>query len=347
MSAKNQFDWISFYEEFADKLLAYKDNRQELIEKIKQVYEVTGIKLPTIDRDKGGNNILVDIDPFTVFGLFNKQLTEKNRIKLITEFKELFDIKADVPMSFDGIPVLSPLKSTFFYFVDNRGESDIQNLWSIFELALTLSKNDTEENRQEFISAFNTVRKQKGVKWNLSMGLYWIRPNRFINLDSRNRWFIKNNDSLPESITATVKNLRDTPKAEIYLKLCDDCIAYIQSDKCSYKSLADFSCSAWSVSKQDDEYEKLSEKSDANSGAKFLRWFKPLLQALKDLGGSATPKEARNKIIENENLTEEETSAVVGKTQTPEFNNDVAWARQYLVRGGYLDNSTRGVWKLT
>lgn len=347
MSAKNQFDWISFYEEFADKLLAYKDNRQELIEKIKQVYEVTGIKLPTIDRDKGGNNILVDIDPFTVFGLFNKQLTEKNRIKLITEFKELFDIKADVPMSFDGIPVLSPLKSTFFYFVDNRGESDIQNLWSIFELALTLSKNDTEENRQEFISVFNTVRKQKGVKWNLSMGLYWIRPNRFINLDSRNRWFIKNNDSLPESITATVKNLRDTPKAEIYLKLCDDCIAYIQSDKCSYKSLADFSCSAWSVSKQDDEYEKLSEKSDANSGAKFLRWFKPLLQALKDLGGSATPKEARNKIIENEKLTEKETSAVVGKTQTPEFNNDVAWARQYLVRGGYLDNSTRGVWKLT
>ena len=32
MSAKNQFDWIAFYEEFADKLLAYKDNRQELID---------------------------------------------------------------------------------------------------------------------------------------------------------------------------------------------------------------------------------------------------------------------------------------------------------------------------
>ena len=71
------------------------------------------------------------------------------------------------------------------------------------------------------------------------------------------------------------------------------------------------------------------------------------MQALKDLGGSATPKEARKKIIENEKLTEEETSAVIGKTQTPEFNNDVAWARQYLVRGGYLDNSTRGIWKLT
>ena len=73
MSTSNQFDWIPFYEEFADKLLAYKDNRQELIEKIKQVYEVTGIKLPTIDRDKEGNNILVDIDPFTVKDLSRRE----------------------------------------------------------------------------------------------------------------------------------------------------------------------------------------------------------------------------------------------------------------------------------
>lgn len=72
MSAKNQFDWISFYEEFAYKLLAYKDNRQELIEKIKQVYEVTGIKLPTLERNENGDNEIVDIDPFTTFGLFNK-----------------------------------------------------------------------------------------------------------------------------------------------------------------------------------------------------------------------------------------------------------------------------------
>lgn len=28
--AVNQFDWVEFYKEFAEKLLAYKDNRQEL-----------------------------------------------------------------------------------------------------------------------------------------------------------------------------------------------------------------------------------------------------------------------------------------------------------------------------
>lgn len=347
MSAKNQFDWISFYEEFAYKLLAYKDNRQELIEKIKQVYEVTGIKLPTLERNENGDNEIVDIDPFTTFGLFNKGITNANRVKIITAIKDLFEVSSPVPTYFDGIPVLNNQMATFYWFGSGRGEHDIDNLWDVFDYAIALSRSDSPELREKFSDSFNASLSQKGVKWNLSMGLYWIRPNRFLNLDSRNRWFIINNDSLPESVVAKVRNLKSMPEAEAYLAICDECLSYIHSDKSPYDSLSALSFSAWNVSKQDDGYEKLTEDSSSNSGAKFLRWFKPLLQALKDLGGSATPKEARNKIIENEKLTEEETSAVVGKTQTPEFNNDVAWARQYLVRGGYLDNSTRGVWKLT
>ena len=347
MSAKNQFDWISFYEEFAYKLLAYKDNRQELIEKIKQVYEVTGIKLPTLERNENGDNEIVDIDPFTTFGLFNKGITNANRVKIITAIKDLFEVSSPVPTYFDGIPVLNNQMATFYWFGSGRGEHDIDNLWDVFDYAIALSRSDSPELREKFSDSFNASLSQKGVKWNLSMGLYWIRPNRFLNLDSRNRWFIINNDSLPESVVAKVRNLKSMPEAEAYLAICDECLSYIHSDKSPYDSLSALSFSAWNVSKQDDGYEKLTEDSSSNSGAKFLRWFKPLLQALKDLGGSATPKEARNKIIENEKLTEEERSAVVGKTQTPEFNNDVAWARQYLVRGGYLDNSTRGIWKLT
>lgn len=347
MSAKNQFDWIAFYEEFADKLLAYKDNRQELIEKIKQVYDVTGIKLPTLERNENGDNEIVDIDPFTTFGLFNKGITNANRVKIITAIKDLFEVSSPVPTYFDGIPVLNNQMATFYWFGNGRGEHDIDNLWDVFTYAIALSSSDSPELREKFSNSFNASLSQKGVKWNLSMGLYWIRPNRFLNLDSRNRWFIINNDSLPESVVARVRNLKSMPEAEEYLAICDECLSYIHSDKSPYDSLSALSFSAWNVSKQDDGYEKLTEDSSSNSGAKFLRWFRPLLQALKDLGGSATPKEARNKIIENEKLTEEETSVVIGKTQTPEFNNDVAWARQYLVRGGYLDNSTRGVWKLT
>jgi len=347
MNTSNQFDWIPFYEEFADKLLAYKDNRQELIEKIKCVYEVAGIKLPRLERNENGDNEIVDIDPFTTFGLFNKGITDANRVKICTAIKDLFEVSSPVPTYFDGIPVLNNQMATFYWFGNGRGEHDIDNLWDVFAYALALSSSDTPELREKFSNLFNVSLSQKGVKWNLSMGLYWIRPNRFLNLDSRNRWFIINNDSLPESVVARVKNLKSMPEAEGYLAICDECLSYIHTDNSPYDSLSALSFSAWNVSKQDDGYEKLTEDSSSNSGAKFLRWFRPLLQALKDLGGSATPKETRNKIIENEKLTEEETNAVIGKTQTPEFNNDVAWARQYLVRGGYLDNSTRGIWKLT
>ena len=274
MSAKNQFDWISFYEEFADKLLAYKDNRQELIEKIKQVYEVTGIKLPRLERNENGDNEIIDIDPFTTFGLFNKQITDINRIRIIKEIKELFSINSDVPSSFDGIPVLNNQMATFYWFGSGRGEHDIDNLWDVFDYAIALSRSDSPELKEKFSDSFNTSLSQKGVKWNLSMGLYWIRPNRFLNLDSRNRWFIINNDSLPESVVARVKNLKSMPEADEYLSLCDECLSYIHSDSSPYDSLFALSFSAWNVSKQDDGYEKLTEDSSSNSGAKFLRWFR-------------------------------------------------------------------------
>lgn len=343
---KNQFDWIPFYEEFADKLLAYKDNRQELIENIKQVYEVTGIKLPRLERNENGENEIVDIDPFTTFGLFNKQITDVNRIRIITEIKELFSINSGVPKSFDGIPVLNNQMATFYWFGNGRGEHDIDNLWDIFAYAIALSSTDTAELRERFSDSFNASLSQKGVKWNLSMGLYWVRPNRFLNLDSRNRWFIINNDSLPETVVARVKDLKSMPEAEEYLAICDDCLSYIHSDNSPYDSLSALSFSAWNVSKQDDEVEK-SVKTNNPINVKYLRWFNPLLQALRDLGGSATPQQARERIKINEHLTKEETSVVTGKSQVNQFENEVAFARMYLVKAGYLDGSVYGIWALT
>lgn len=73
----------------------------------------------------------------------------------------------------------------------------------------------------------------------------------------------------------------------------------------------------------------------------------PLLQALRDLGGSATPAEARKKIIENEHLSNEVVNETRGKTQVNKFENEVAFARNYLVGAGYIDKSVRGVWTLT
>ena len=83
MFEKEQFDWVEFYEEFAQKLLQYKDNRQKLISIIKEIYNEAEINLPTLEL----NNDIVDIDPFTIFGLFNKGITIENRVKIMTGFK--------------------------------------------------------------------------------------------------------------------------------------------------------------------------------------------------------------------------------------------------------------------
>ena len=247
---------------------------------------------------------------------------------------------------FDGIPVLNNQMATFYWFGNGRGEHDIDNLWDVFTYAIALSSSDSPELREKFSNSFNASLSQKGVKWNLSMGLYWVRPNRFLNLDSRNRWFIINNDSLPESVVARVKNLKSMPEAEGYLAICDECLSYIHSDNSPYDSLSALSFSAWNVSKQDDEVEK-SVKTNNPIKVKYLRWFNPLLQALRDLGGSATPQQVRERIKINEHLTDEETSAVNGKNQVNQFGNEVAFARMYLVKAGYMDGSVYGIWALT
>lgn len=71
------FSWCNFYKIFAQRLLKYRSNRTELIEIIKSVYSENNIKLPTLEKD---NNV-IDMDPFTVFGLFNKQITIDKRKK--------------------------------------------------------------------------------------------------------------------------------------------------------------------------------------------------------------------------------------------------------------------------
>jgi 5-methylcytosine-specific restriction protein B len=98
-----QFKWVSFYMEFATKLLEYKADRVSLIEKLQNVYSGTGMKLPKLEKD----NVPKDIDPFTTFGLFNKGITDAKRISILGGIKSLFGIEADFPDDFSGIPVLN------------------------------------------------------------------------------------------------------------------------------------------------------------------------------------------------------------------------------------------------
>ena len=81
-------------------------------------------------------------------------------------------------------------------------------------------------------------------------------------------------------------------------------------------------------------------------GTKFLRYFGPLLDALRKLGGSGTPDEVVQQVAIDMNLSDEEQNEEVPSGGS-RLKTNVAWARFYLVREGLLDSSKRGVWSLT
>ena len=72
------------------------------------------------------------------------------------------------------------------------------------------------------------------------------------------------------------------------------------------------------------------------------------VEALKELGGSATIQELDEKVIELEGVTEhEQTLVMAGNENRTRVIYYLAWARTYLKRGDALANSSRGVWALT
>jgi restriction system protein len=81
-------------------------------------------------------------------------------------------------------------------------------------------------------------------------------------------------------------------------------------------------------------------------GTKFLRYFGPLLDSLRKLGGSGSPDEVVEQIALDLSLSDEEQNEVLPSGGS-RLKTNVAWARFYLVREGLLDSSKRGVWSLT
>lgn len=126
-----KFSWIPFYKELADKLLQYRHDRKSLLDLI---YSNDGSFIINYLHDENGeNDKCKDIDPFTTIGIFNRGISEENRFKAATKFKDILSIKADIPTDFYGIPVLNNQKSHFFGFRNKRKKDDIENLWRLFE----------------------------------------------------------------------------------------------------------------------------------------------------------------------------------------------------------------------
>lgn len=81
MKNKN-FLWVNFYSVFADKLLAYENDRKNLLDKLIKIYGTLRIKFQKLERDDS----IIDIDPFTVFGMFNKGISDYQCNRFSSQF---------------------------------------------------------------------------------------------------------------------------------------------------------------------------------------------------------------------------------------------------------------------
>ena len=231
------FTWIPFYKEFAHKLLEYKNRRQELVETIYSVLDSTMNDSGTsvvnyFKKDK--DERLTDTDPFSVFAIFNRTSNVKVRRECVTILKECFHISATVPSDFDGIPVLNAQKSIFVYQNGKTVEQDNLLLWNLFEKAV---------NHEDFGQEYDEALKIKGVNNNLSMGLFWICPDRFLALDSQNRAFIEKELGL---------KIKKEPNYKEYIQILSQVKDYMSKNTALCKNYAELSLLAWEKSNNEN-----------------------------------------------------------------------------------------------
>ncbi len=252
-----RFRWARFYQAIADGLLTYRNDRLPLIEILQQLQpQVEGLGLLCGDQfADGSKGFIQDIDPFTLFGLFNRGIKDSTRRAIASELAQKLGVSEPVPESFEGIPVLNNQNSWFFPYAKNRDPAQIDALWQVFQSGLALADADDEQAQANFSRDFDIAMAHYGVAWNLTFGLYWCRPWSFLSLDERSRSYIS------EKLRLAIG--RNGPKhrcnAPDYLQLIEALKQRFEEPDFSVHSFPDLSLEAWTYTgiapEPDDEAE--------------------------------------------------------------------------------------------
>jgi 5-methylcytosine-specific restriction enzyme B len=230
-----QFTWIPIYHEIAEKLLPFQNNHSGLLEIVNKIKAQDLPVFSLDDKDKGDIKVpLTSIDPFTFFAIWNRGIRDQNRKDIIAVIQQALGIQERLPDDFSGIPVVNNQQTWFFTYKKDRSPDDIPLLWQIFREAMS-NKIKPE--------TFSSVLNIRCVRYNLTMGLFWIDPYNYLNLDGINRAYL-----LTKSIE--IDDLSDYPQ---YCK-------YMEITKAAFKKpFYEISYEAWLQSKNTDEIRELNE----------------------------------------------------------------------------------------
>lgn len=176
---EEKFPWLPFYSELAQALLSCKIDRKPLVDWIYSDISQVGEKsLVDYIHMRDGSKV-TDIDPFSVFAIFNRPLKQENKVAILQKFKDRFALKSVVPTDFVGIPTVNSQRA-FFFGWDDHGER-IVDLWEMYENIL---------QGKDISQLFDKVIADGVPRYSLTMTLYWIAPYRYLNLDERNRSYL-------------------------------------------------------------------------------------------------------------------------------------------------------------
>lgn len=186
-SQVHSYTWTPLYREVSQALQGWEQRQVELLDSLRAL-QAEGIPVtPFTDKDEHGAVFpLTEVDPFTILGTFNRGISGANRRAILAHLKKLMGLSAPLPDDFDGVPILNNMKSWFFSYKGKRRSEDIPLLWRVFRLALG---PDPFED-PEFMQAFDAAQEIRNTNFNLTMGLFWMRPDYFLNLDGTNREYL-------------------------------------------------------------------------------------------------------------------------------------------------------------
>ena len=228
MDKKEKFSWIPFYSELAKALLAYRKNRKPLVDFVySDLSTVGGRSLVDYIHMEDGSKVK-DIDPFSLFAIFNRHLRPENKRGFLQKFKDKFGLKSEIPEDFDGIPTVNSQRAFFFNWADKNKES-IDLFWELFE-GVVLEKDISQ--------IFDKMVNKTVSQYSLTMILYWIAPDRYLNLDGRNRSYLK---------TLGLQENYPDLNYEEYSKLIETVKKMMNEHKIPATSFPELSHAAWNM----------------------------------------------------------------------------------------------------
>ncbi len=169
----------------------------------------------------------------------------------------------------------------------------------------------------------------------LTMSLFWLNPRGFLPCDKHTGAYFKERGIVWESKTAAG-----------YFSWLEKAVASAGENFPQLSLDAYESGLVPEEAEIEEETKGMVLREDSPAGPRFVRFFGPVLDALRDLGGTGTPKAVLEWVAKHTDVTEEEKNETMSSGAS-RFKNQVDWARFYLSKAGLIGSAKRGVWMLT